>query len=119
MFRYQNILVPLDGSELAERALVPALALAAVMPAKLYLIRVAIPLSLNLDPKLYQSILKMRQDDAQHYHKHLLSLPTSAYQVQTDLLSNRYPPERQTRRCADRGFREHKKRRRSIVRRTG
>ena len=64
---FKRILVPLDGSELAERALSPALALAAAMPAKLFLIRVAIPLSLNLDPELYKRILELGQDDANHY----------------------------------------------------
>lgn len=63
----KRILVPLDGSELAERALIPALALVSAMPVKLFLIRVAIPLSLNLDPDLYKRILEMRQDDANHY----------------------------------------------------
>ena len=63
----KRILVPLDGSELAERALIPALALAAAMPVKLFLIRVAIPLSLNLDPEFYERILELRQEDANHY----------------------------------------------------
>ncbi|HET6443092.1 MAG TPA: universal stress protein [candidate division Zixibacteria bacterium] len=64
---FKRILVPLDGSKLAERALVPALALAGAMSAKLFFIRVVIPLSLNLDPKFYQHIIEVRQDGAKRY----------------------------------------------------
>jgi len=70
---FKRILVPLDGSELAERALVPALALATVMPAKLFFIRVAIPLSVNLDPKLYQRIIELRQNEAKRYLRSIQS----------------------------------------------
>jgi nucleotide-binding universal stress UspA family protein len=87
---FKRILVPLDGSELAERALVPALALAAAMPAKLFLLRVAIPLLLNLDPKLYQRILKMRQDDATHYLRSIQSrFRSSAEEIETQVVAGR------------------------------
>lgn len=64
---FKRILVPLDGSELAERALVPALALAEAMSAKIFFIRVAIPLFLNLDSKFYQRTIERRQDAAKRY----------------------------------------------------
>ena len=87
MMNFKRILVPLDGSELAERALIPALALAAVMPAKLFLLRVAIPLSLNLDPKLYQRILEMHQDEATHYLRSIPSRFSSfATQIETQVV---------------------------------
>ncbi len=37
------------------------------MSAKLFIIRVAIPLSLNLDPKFYQRFIELRQDEAKRY----------------------------------------------------
>ena len=40
---FKHILVPLDGSELAERVLQPAVALAVALSAKLTLLRVCIP----------------------------------------------------------------------------
>ncbi len=66
---FKKILVPLDGTELAERALVPTLALAEAMLAKVFFVRVAIPLSLNLDPELYQGIIEMRQYQAKRYFR--------------------------------------------------
>jgi len=64
---FKRILVPLDGSDMAERALAPALALAKAMSAKLFFVRVAIPLTLNLDPKLYQRMIEVRQVEAKRY----------------------------------------------------
>lgn len=87
---FKRILVPLDGSELAERALIPALALASAMLAKLYLIRVAIPLTLNLDPQLYQRILEMRHDDAAHYLRSIQSrFQSSAEEIETQVVTGR------------------------------
>ena len=67
MMKFKNILVPLDGSELAERAVVPALALAEAMSAKVIFLRVAIPLPLNLDPDLYQRIIETNTNKAKQY----------------------------------------------------
>jgi nucleotide-binding universal stress UspA family protein len=75
---FKKILVPLDGSELAERALVPALALAEAVLAKVFFISVAIPLSLNLDPKLYQRIIELRQDEARQYLRSIQSRVSSS-----------------------------------------
>jgi len=47
MFKYQRIMVPLDGSELAERALAPAITIAQAMDASLVLFR-AVPLMAEL-----------------------------------------------------------------------
>ncbi len=79
---FKNIMVPFDGSELAERALVPALTLAEAILAKVFFIRVAIPLSLNLDPKLYQRIIELRQDEAKQY---LRSIQSRFSLSQTDI----------------------------------
>lgn len=49
MFRYKHILVPLDGSELAEKALEPALSLAQLMEARVTLIRVIPPFIRDVD----------------------------------------------------------------------
>ena len=86
----KRILVPLDGSELAERALVPAQALAVAMSAKLFFVRVAIPLSLNLDPKHYQRIIKLRQDEAKRYLRSIQSrLSSSPADIETQVLIGR------------------------------
>jgi nucleotide-binding universal stress UspA family protein len=86
----KRIVVPLDGSELAERALVPALALAVAMSARLFIIRVAIPLSLNLDPDFYQRSNELRQDEAQRYLGSINSLLSSSQaNIETQLLVGR------------------------------
>lgn len=64
---FRRILVPLDGSPLAERALYPATAFAEAMNARIFLLRVAVPLLLNLDPEFYQHTIKTRQDQAKQY----------------------------------------------------
>ena len=87
---FKRILVPIDGSKLAERALVPALALAAAMGAKLFFFRVANPLSLNLDPKLYQRIIEMRQEEAKRYLQSVQSRFSSAtVDIETQVLVGR------------------------------
>jgi len=86
----KRIAVPLDGSELAERALAPSLALAMAISAKLFIIRVAIPLSLNLDPKFYQRSNELRQDEAQRYlHSINSRLTSSQANIETQLLVGR------------------------------
>jgi nucleotide-binding universal stress UspA family protein len=87
---FKRILVTLDGSELAERALVPALALAAVMLAKVFFIKVAIPLSLNLDPKHYQRIIELRQDEANRYLRSVQArFSSSTVDIETQVLVGR------------------------------
>jgi nucleotide-binding universal stress UspA family protein len=77
---YRHIVVPLDGSELAERALAPAYRIARAMatlsaaesddnaPVKLVLLRAASPTSLvAADPFLYDELARMALDEAQAY----------------------------------------------------
>lgn len=68
MFQYRNLLVPLDGSELAERALVPALRVAEAMNARVYLLRV-VPVSavVSADPQLYEELRRLGEEDALAY----------------------------------------------------
>ena len=87
---FKRILVPLDGSGLAERALVPALALAEAMLAKVFIIRVAVPLSLNLDPKFYQHIIELRRDEAKRYLRSIQSrFASSAAEIEAQVVVGR------------------------------
>lgn len=77
MVPFRNILVPLDGSELAEKAITPAIQLASALagqddadkpPVRLILLRVATPLTLMAaDPVLYDEMIRMSLDEAQSY----------------------------------------------------
>ncbi len=67
MFRYEKIVVPLDGSELAEQALPPALAIAKAMDAKLILLRVIPSLLLTVDPQVYEQMYQWQEDEAATY----------------------------------------------------
>jgi nucleotide-binding universal stress UspA family protein len=75
MVPFHTILVPLDGSPLAERALAPALRIAEAMagraggPAvRLILLRVVGPVALvAADPMLYDELMRMGVDEAQAY----------------------------------------------------
>lgn len=64
---FNKILLPLDGSELAETALAPAVALAEAFSAEIVLLRVVVPLSIKLDPDLYQRIIDGGQREAKRY----------------------------------------------------
>jgi len=50
MSKYQRIVVPLDGSELAERAIAPAVTIAYAMAAEVILLSVVTPLPPRVDP---------------------------------------------------------------------
>lgn len=77
MIPFRHILVPLDGSELAEKALAPAGQIAAAVshgaagasdPVKLVLLRVVSPAALlAADPLLYDEMVRMSADEAQAY----------------------------------------------------
>jgi nucleotide-binding universal stress UspA family protein len=74
MTPFHHILVPLDGSELAEKALTPARRLAqsagrhAEEPARLVLLRAVSPTALvAADPMLYDEMARMGIDEAQAY----------------------------------------------------
>ena len=77
---FRRILVPLDGTPLAERALYPATVFAEAMNATLVLLRVAVPLSLKLDPELYEYTIKLRQNAAKNYLQ----------RIQSSLISSKY-----------------------------
>ena len=64
---FNKILLPLDGSELAEKALAPAVALAEAFSAEIILLRVVVPLALKLDPDLYQRVIDGGQMEANIY----------------------------------------------------
>jgi len=71
MFKFKKILVPLDGSEFAERALGPALAIAQPMEAELVLFRVAQPIprtqALADMPDVYADIVAAAYREAEFY----------------------------------------------------
>jgi nucleotide-binding universal stress UspA family protein len=82
MMPFRHILVPLDGSELAEKALAPAGQIATAIgpqtgashadpagePARLVLLRVVSPLALlAADPILYDEMIRMSIDEAKAY----------------------------------------------------
>lgn len=68
MFQNRNILVPLDGSELAERALEPALTLADAVDSNVYLLRVVAgrePMPESMSPAGEQIEAALGQADAE------------------------------------------------------
>lgn len=77
MMPFHHILVPLDGSELAAKALAPAAQIATAMaqgagpqsqPVRLVLLRVVSPMALlAADPILYDEMVRMSVDEAQAY----------------------------------------------------
>lgn len=71
MFEYKKILVPLDGSELAERALEPALQIAQATSAELVLLRIVSPLILAVDPLVYAQMSQQGEDEAMAYLRSL------------------------------------------------
>ena len=76
MVSFGTILVPLDGSELAEKALAPAGQIASAMAnraggansVRLILLRAVAPMAmLAADPYLYDEMMRMNLDEAQAY----------------------------------------------------
>ncbi len=71
---FKHILVPLDGSELAERVLQPAVELAAALSAKLTLLRVSPQLTLlTADPQVYTEMSRMGEDRVHAYLRDMRS----------------------------------------------
>lgn len=65
---FTHILVPLDGSKLAEQALAPAAGIAEAMSARLTLLRVVPPFALlAADPMLYEEMNRMGEDESLSY----------------------------------------------------
>ena len=75
MFRFERILVPLDGSEFAKKAVGPALAIARAMESELVLFRVAQPIprtrALAEMPDVYNDVVAAAQWEAEDYLKGL------------------------------------------------
>jgi nucleotide-binding universal stress UspA family protein len=71
MFQFHKVLVPLDGSEFAETALEPALAVAKAMQAELVLFRVAQPIprtrALREMPDVYNEVVAAAYREAEDY----------------------------------------------------
>lgn len=71
MFICRRLLVPLDGSALAERAISPAFAIARSLdndtPCTLHLFRVVPPLLMTIDPTLYAETLSFAEEEAREY----------------------------------------------------
>lgn len=96
MVPFRNILVPLDGSELAEKALGPANQIAVAMAhradaatVKLTLLRALTPMAmLAADPYLYDEMMRMSIDEAQAYLNLVASrLPASNVAVETKTMN--------------------------------
>jgi nucleotide-binding universal stress UspA family protein len=65
---FTHILVPLDGSDLAERALKPAVCVAEALSCKLTLLRVVPQYAiLTADPTLYEEMNRLGEDEALAY----------------------------------------------------
>jgi nucleotide-binding universal stress UspA family protein len=75
MFKFERILVPLDGSEFAEAALDPALAIAQCMGAEVVLFRVAQPIprteKLAEMPDVYNDVVAATYREAEEYLRNL------------------------------------------------
>jgi len=75
MFKFKRILVPLDGSEFAEAALDPALAIAQSMGAEVVLFRVAQPIprteKLAEMPDVYNDVVAATYREAEEYLQNL------------------------------------------------
>ena len=70
-FKYERILVPLDGSDLAEQALVSAVDIAESMAAEIHCLQVVTGLALNLDPQINKQLIEARENAANMYLKSL------------------------------------------------
>ncbi|MFO7679484.1 MAG: universal stress protein [Chloroflexota bacterium] len=71
MYQCQRILVPLDGSPLAERALPAAVTLAQAFsqdsPCELHLLRIVPPIVVAMEPTLYTETIRLGEEEAQAY----------------------------------------------------
>lgn len=85
MFRFKHILVPLDGSDLAERAIQPALTIAQAMASRLVLFRAVPQLALMAaDPQLFEEMGRMGTDEAKAYLRTVrAALPPTEVLVET------------------------------------
>lgn len=68
-FNYKRILVPLDGSELAEQAINPALTLVGKMNARVIFLNVVTPMPMKIDP--FQRVVASEREKSEQYLKSL------------------------------------------------
>lgn len=88
MFRYQKLLVPLDGSELAEQAVAPAVTLAKATAAEVIFLRVVPSFLLTIEPNLYREAMAVNENEARAYLKSLRSqFSSAAVTIRTKTLS--------------------------------
>jgi nucleotide-binding universal stress UspA family protein len=77
MFQFKKILVPLDGSAFAEKALEPALAIARAMESEIVLFRVAQPIprtrALAEMPDVYNDVVAATYREAEDYLREIQS----------------------------------------------
>jgi nucleotide-binding universal stress UspA family protein len=85
-FKYERILVPLDGSDLAEQALAPAVEIAMAMSAEIMCLQVVTGLSIDLDPYLNKRVIKAREQAA-NLHLNSLQDRFSKYDVTINALT--------------------------------
>jgi nucleotide-binding universal stress UspA family protein len=94
MFQFKKILVPLDGSALAETALEPALAIARAMAAEVVLFRVAQPIprtpELAKMPDVYNDVVAATYREAEDYLQNVRT------QWPNDQISIEYKPPTMT-----------------------
>ncbi len=107
---FRHIVVPLDGSELGERALEPAYRIARAMatlatkfpeddgPVRLVLLRASSPTNLvAADPYLYDELARMAVDEAQAYlNATVAALAPSRVEVETRAVAGRRPRQLST-----------------------
>lgn len=105
MIPFRNILVPLDGSELAEKAIGPARQIANAMahsdtrasdgdPVKLIFLRVVTPVAmLAADPFLYDEMLRMSVDEGQAYLNSIVAAQPAGDAVMVTRTVNGSPAE--------------------------
>jgi len=108
---FQHVLIPLDGSALAEQVLEPAVTLGKLMHADYTLLRV-VPLTMPGNPSLHgstgleQQLLELLQADAQSYLDNIANrLRAQSLQVQTKVVIHQNPEtailEEANKRAAD------------------
>lgn len=111
---YKRILVPLDGSELAERAVAPSLRIAKAMVREaaaadeqvsvhIVLLRVVTaPPMVSADPMLFDELLRMGTDEAQAYLRTVAAtLESDKVNVETKTVTG--PPAEAIVHCAEDG----------------
>ena len=82
MFTYRRILVPLDGSDLAERALIPGSMIAQALPATLILLHVVSTPLMSIDPQLHRQVAQQSEDEAYAYlHRRQVALSADGVEV--------------------------------------